>query len=227
MALAAGALSACAPAAVVVVSRAYDPGKTQRVTLAALDDFPASPGSGQIASNTFEKYLLMAGYRLIERRSADQIMKENNFDPSEAANPGQISAAGKLLGVDAMAIGSVTDFTDARDETVMVDMPQEQSDPIYGQVVTTQRSGDTRVQSVTNVVTGYAVTQTNAVVPETQTVPAHVGLSVRLVDVTTGEVLWSVSSSASASDLTTATEQASASAMQAVTAQLKKLAAGH
>lgn len=60
-----------------------------------------------------------------------------------------------------------------------------------------------------------------------QTVPAHVALTVRLVDVTMDEVLWSVSSSGSDSDLASALEAASSSAMQAVAKQLKKPAAAH
>src|SRR4051812_35417646 len=78
-AAAAGALCACATPAVVVVSRTYDPARIQRVTLASFADFPGAPGSGAIAADTFEKYLLVAGYRLVERRQAAQILKEHAF----------------------------------------------------------------------------------------------------------------------------------------------------
>ena len=191
--LAAAGLAACAPKAVVVVSASYDPARIKAVAVTAFSDYPGAAGSGDAAANTFEKYLLQAGYRVVDASQAD-----------------------------ALAIGAVTDYTGSRDETVMVDIPQEQSDPVYGQVVTTQRSGDTRVQTTQNVVTGYAITQTDQVVPETQTVPAHVAINVRLVDAKTNELLWSVSAAASDDDLPAATEAASASAMQAVLKQLKK-----
>ena len=93
--------------------------------------------------------------------------------------------------------------------------------PRASSAVTTQRSGDTRVITTQNVVTGYAVTQTSRVVPETLTVPAHAALNVRLVDAKTSELLWSVSASASGDDLAAATEAASAAAMQAVLKRLK------
>jgi hypothetical protein len=83
--------------------------------------------------------------------------------------------------------------------------------------------GGTRVTSTQNVVTGYATTETDQIVPETQTVSAHVALNVRLVDAKTNELLWSVSASASGDDLAGATETASARAMQAVAKQLKKV----
>jgi hypothetical protein len=191
---AAAGLAACAPSAVVVVSPSYQPSRVKSVAVTAFSDFPGAAGSGDAAANTFEKYLLQAGYRVVDASQAD-----------------------------ALAAGALTDYSGARDETVMVDIPQSQSDPIYGQVVTTQRSGDTRVRTVQNVVTGYAVTQTSQVVPETQTVAAHVAMNVRLLDAKTNELLWSVSSSGSGDDLPAAAEAASAAAMKAVIKQVGKL----
>lgn len=223
-ALIAAGLCACATPASVVVSRSYDPARVQRVTLASFADFPNVPGSGAIGADTFEKYLLLAGYRLVERRQAAQILAEHRFTLSGGADASRLSAAGKLLGVDAIAIGSVTDYTGPRDQTVMVDMPQEQTDPIYGQIETTKRSGDTRIHTVQNVVTGYQTTMTSQIVPTTQTVPAHAAVNVRLVDVNDGEVLWSASASANGEDLPAALEEASANAMRAVAKKLKAAA---
>ena len=185
-------LAACAPKAVVVVSPAYPAAHVKAVAVTSFSDYPGAAGSGDVAANTFEKYLLQAGYRVVDSSQAD-----------------------------ALAVGAVTGYQGARDETVMVDVPQSQSDPIYGQVVTTQRSGDTRVRTVQNVVTGYAVTQTSQIVPETQTVPASVALNVRLLDARTNELLWSVSSSGTGDDPAAATEEASAAAMKALHKKIK------
>ncbi|HEX4048321.1 MAG TPA: hypothetical protein VH309_10830 [Elusimicrobiota bacterium] len=192
--LAASAFAACAPSAVVVVSPDYQAANVKSVAVSSFSDFPGAPGSGDLAATAFEKYLLQAGYRVVDASQAD-----------------------------AVAIGAVTDYSGASDQTVMVDVPQEQTDPVYGQVVTTQRVGGARVQSTENVVTGYSTTETDQVVPETETVPAHVALSVRLVNAKTNELLWSASSSASGDDLPSATESASSSAMQAVIKKLKTL----
>jgi hypothetical protein len=220
-------LAACAPKAVVVVSGAYEPSRVQRVTLATLADYPGAAGSGAIASDTLEKYLLQTGYRLVERRQAEQILREHDFSPAGETDPAELKQVGTLLGVDALVLGSVTDYTGSRDQTVLVDMPQEQTEPIYGQVVTTRRDGDERVRTTENVVTGYAITRTSQIVPQTETVPAHVALSLRLVDAASGEVLWSASSSAGGPDLPSALEAASASAMKETAKQLKKQAKAH
>lgn len=216
------ALAACASPAVVFVGRGYDPARVRRVALVGFQDFSGLSGSGEIAAATFEKYLLLGNYNLVERRRVNEIIKEQGFGASGAVDPATIRKLGKLLGVDALVLGSLTDFSNVREHTVMVDVPLEQSEPIYGRVVTTQQSGDTTVRTVQKVVTGYSYVQTNQLVPETQTVPARVGLSVRLVDVESGSILWSGSGSSEGDNLASAAEEASSKIMQAVLKQLKK-----
>jgi hypothetical protein len=135
-----------------------------------------------------------------------------------------MSRLGKILGVDALIFGSLTDYRDAQEQTVMVDEPQESTEPIYGSVATIQRSGGAVVKTSQQVVTGYQTSTTDQVVPEVETLPAHAGMAVRLVDEGTAEVLWSASASSEGSDPAAAIEKASAALMQAVAKQLKKSA---
>ena len=205
-----------------MVSPDYDASRVHRVALVGITDYPGMPGSGDVAAGTFDKYLLLGGYNLVERQQVSEILKEQSFQVSGVVSPATAHKLGSLLGVDALAFGAITDFSSPRDQTVLVDMPQEHSEPIYGQIETVQRSGGSTVRTVQDVVTGYAYSQTSQIVPETQTVPAHVGLSVRLVSVDNGEVLWSASGSGSADDLGQAAEEASSQIMQAVAKRLKK-----
>jgi curli biogenesis system outer membrane secretion channel CsgG len=48
---------------------------------------------------------------VVERSAIEQIIKEQNFSNSDRANPATAAKIGKLAGVDAMIIGSVTNFT--------------------------------------------------------------------------------------------------------------------
>jgi hypothetical protein len=222
LALVGAAFLGCSSPAVVFIASDYNPSHVRRVALLNIADYPDAPGSGEIAASTFEKYLLPAGYSLIERRQVAEILQEQSLNLSGAIDPAAIKSIGKILGVDAVILGNLTEFSNVREQTVMVDIPQEQSDPIYGQTVTVQRNGDSVVKTVQPVITGYNYTQTDQAVPETETLPAHVGMSVRLVDVQTGEVLWISSASSDGVDLTAATEQASSKIMQAVIKQIKK-----
>jgi curli biogenesis system outer membrane secretion channel CsgG len=49
-------------------------------------------------------------YSVIERKSLDKILAEQNFSNSERANPASAAKIGKLLGVDAIIEGSITEF---------------------------------------------------------------------------------------------------------------------
>ncbi len=49
-------------------------------------------------------------YSVIERKALDKIMAEQNFSNSDRANPTSAAKIGKLLGVDAIIVGSITQF---------------------------------------------------------------------------------------------------------------------
>ena len=56
-------------------------------------------------------YLVKDGsYSVIERKALDKIMPEQNFSNSDRANPTSAAKLGKLLGVDAIIVGSITQF---------------------------------------------------------------------------------------------------------------------
>ncbi|MEQ1949331.1 MAG: CsgG/HfaB family protein [Bryobacteraceae bacterium] len=49
-------------------------------------------------------------YSVIERKALDKLMAEQNFSNSDRADPSSAAKLGKLLGVDAIIIGSITQF---------------------------------------------------------------------------------------------------------------------
>jgi curli biogenesis system outer membrane secretion channel CsgG len=49
-------------------------------------------------------------YSVIERNALDKILAEQNFSNSDRANPASAARLGKMLGVDAIVVGSVTQF---------------------------------------------------------------------------------------------------------------------
>jgi curli biogenesis system outer membrane secretion channel CsgG len=49
-------------------------------------------------------------YSIIERKALDKIMTEQNFSNSQRADPTSAARLGKLLGVDAIIVGSITQF---------------------------------------------------------------------------------------------------------------------
>src|SRR3954468_13539120 len=66
---------------------------------------------GKGITDLLVKYLVKDGtYSVIERKSLDKIMAEQNFSNSDRANPTSAAKLGKLLGVDAIITGSITQF---------------------------------------------------------------------------------------------------------------------
>jgi len=211
-----GAGCATAPRTFVVVSPSYDQDHIRRVALIGFSDSPGMAGSGEAAASIFEKYLLLGGYSLVERRQVAEVLKEQALRSNGSFDQSTLQKLGSLLGVRALAFGSINDLVSPRQETVMVNMPQEQSSPIYGQVETIHKDGDNVSKVTQNYVADYNVTWTDQVVPQTSHVPAHAGISVRLVSVENGEVLWSASASSEGDYVNEALERASSDLMQAV-----------
>lgn len=218
---AAAALCGCATPAVVLVSADYSASKIRKVAMAPFRDFPGSAGSGEIAADVFEEYLLMPGYQLVERRQVDALLKEHGFELSGNVDPSQIKQLGRMLGVDALVLGSVSDFQGASEQTVMVDVPQETMPPLYGGMVGAY--GGPYGQGYAGAF-GYGM-PTETSIPETEFVPAHVAFTAKLVDVESAEVLWTVSTGSDGNDPGTALQSASSKAMSSLVEQLRRLPA--
>src|SRR5271168_515234 len=82
---------------------------TVRTNSAAL--FGSDVDIGKGISDLLVKYLVKDGtYSVIERKALDKILAEQNFSNSDRANPNSAARLGKILGVDAIIVGSVTQF---------------------------------------------------------------------------------------------------------------------
>src|SRR6185312_2070030 len=82
---------------------------TVRTNSAALFGSDVDVGKGM--ADLLVKYLVKDGtYSVIERKAMDKILAEQNFSNSDRANPTSAAKLGKLLCVDAIIVGSVTQF---------------------------------------------------------------------------------------------------------------------
>src|SRR6266545_634250 len=63
-----------------------------------------------IADLLVDKLVQDAVYSVIERKALDKILAEQNFSNSDRADPNTAAKIGRVLGVDAIVIGSITQF---------------------------------------------------------------------------------------------------------------------
>jgi curli biogenesis system outer membrane secretion channel CsgG len=113
-----------------------------------------------VADLIVEKLVKSGTYRVIERKAIQKILAEQNFSNSDRVDPNSAAKIGRLLGADAIVMGSITQF--GRDD---------KSSKVGGDVVSGQlgRFG----------IGGVGRKNSKAVV----------GLSARMVSVDTGEIL--------------------------------------
>lgn len=82
---------------------------TVRSSVAAIWGTDQDVGKG-ITDLLVQKLVEDGKYRVIERKALDKILAEQNFSNSDRADPSTAAKIGKVLGVDAIIIGSITKF---------------------------------------------------------------------------------------------------------------------
>ena len=114
----------CAAQATATAPAAAPAAPTGRKKRVAVFDFDYATVHGAVAaifgqdvdvgkgiSDLLVNYLVRDGsYSVIERKALDKILKEQNFSNSDRADPNSAAKIGKLLGVDAIIVGSITQF---------------------------------------------------------------------------------------------------------------------
>ena len=170
LAIAVIALTGCAAPEIAVNSRA-DFSRIHRVAVATF----GGP-SGDVAADLLTQDLLQHGADVVERQRLDAVLQEQNLASQNILDPVTIKKIGKLLGVDALFVGTVAT-----------------SVPSQSYLVTSSEHG-LHVNSVTPVAGTDLIPEGSAIgVPDSQvlTSAAQAGLIARMVDVETGSILWS------------------------------------
>ena len=124
---------------------------------------------GFLADVVVKELLKGSNYTVVERRAIDQVLKEQNFSNSNRADPKTAAAIGRVLGVDAIIVGSVTQFGIEESAVAL---------------------GSGTVGRLTRGVLGGGKRVNNK---------ATVGITARMVDTKTGEVLTAASGSGESS----------------------------
>ncbi len=82
---------------------------TVRSGVAAIFGTDIDVGTG-ISDMLVEELVKGGAYSVIERKALDKLLAEQNFSNSDRADPASAARIGRLLGVDAIIVGSITQF---------------------------------------------------------------------------------------------------------------------
>lgn len=206
-------LGACATATVAIKAD-FDFAKVKRVAVVGFADYGGRAGTGDVLAGAFEQGLLTAGYGVLERAQVDKVLQERNLS---ADNPKDAKRIGKILGVDALMFGRITDFREPRETLVDAEVVDTFQDPVYvRRTKTVQNADGTTGKSEVTEIQGYRTKRIIRREPRTVTQYGRLGVSARLVFVSTGEVLWSGSDVASVYSFEEAARSVSDSILKAV-----------
>jgi curli biogenesis system outer membrane secretion channel CsgG len=143
---------------------------------------------GDLAADLLTQSLIARGADVIERQRLDSVMREQSLTASSAFDPATARQLGKLLGVDALFVGTVAESTPASSYLV-----SSSKDPLVTSV--TQVSGNNIYSE------GSVMGMPNSQLLSTT---ANVSLLSRMVDVQTGSIMWSASMVYEGFDVTSA-----------------------
>ena len=82
---------------------------TVRSETAAIFGTDQDIGKG-IADLIVDRLVQSGNYSVIERKALDKVLAEQNFSNSDRADPNSAAKIGRVLGVDAIIVGSITQF---------------------------------------------------------------------------------------------------------------------
>lgn len=143
---------------------------------------------GDVAADLLTQSLVMSGADVIERQKLSEVMQEHSLTSSSYFDQSTAKQLGKLLGVDALFVGTVAESTPASKYLVNTS---------NGNLVTDV----TKVNSTTIHSEGSVSGLPNSQILSTT---ANATLVARMVDVQTGSILWAASMSYEGFDLMSA-----------------------
>ena len=177
-----GGMIGCTPKTVISPTYSFD--KINRIGIMAFEN--AQP-SLQGVENLFAKYLIGAGFKVVERAQLESILREHHIAVSGYLAPETTREIGRILGVDVLLVGEVSSYTPARTELTMTSSRHHESRPVMTQDV--MKMPDGTYVGYTRP-TGTQVSQSYEMRPMEYTINAEVGIIAKLVDVETAEIVW-------------------------------------
>ncbi len=176
-----------------VLNPAYDLSRVRRIGVWRFE----SNGPGSLgAEDHFNRHMMEAGFRVVERAQLDAVLKEQYLGTSGLLAPETVRKVGRILGVDALLMGSATTVAE-RKQVVLIPTHTKVEEPVF-KIVKEQREGGQWVEVSKQVGTNVSHVKTES--PYVYAIEAHAGVTAKLVDVETGEIIWAGSMAVNGAD---------------------------
>lgn len=222
--LIAGLLVSCATSNIAIKS-GYDFTKVKRIAVLGFNPSPDNPNSGIMVADIFAKNFLRTGYDVVERNDLAKVLAEQHLDTVGAISNDQLRTIGKVSGVDAIISGSVPMYTPARKEVVLVNEKTFSTNTTYNTVrkPKTNKSEGQPDQNYYNETQKVVIRTFNEQdTPVTHIINAEIGITAKMIDVQTGEVVWIASDTYEGTNIQTAAEYLVSSLVDTLERKIKQ-----
>jgi len=172
----------CMPAS--VVNSNYDLKKVKRIGILQFD---SRYGELKGSENIFAKYLLQQGFKVVDRSQISKVLDEQKISVQGYLSPETTKRLGQILGVDALFIGEVFSYMPEKKDVSMVETENTYEEPVYTTASSRQQDGS---YTTTIERSGSKVTRETRRDPQVYTIYGQVGITCKLVDVETAEIIW-------------------------------------
>ncbi len=206
--------------ATIALKSGYDFSKVKKIAVLRFNGVPENPNSGDMVADIFAKNLLNAGYTVIERNDLDKIIAERKLDLSGNISNAQIMEIGKVTGVDAVITGTIPVYTPERKEVVVVNIKNFNTNRTYDVRAVPRKDDPTKYETQTQAIDTRTFTEEE--MPVTHTIEAEVGVTAKMLDVATGEVIWIASDTYQGTNIQTAAEYLISGMVKELEKQIKK-----
>ncbi len=152
-------------------------------------------------------------------------MAEQHLDTVGAISNEQLRTLGKVSGVDAIITGSVPVYTPARKEVVLVNERTFNTNTTYNTIKrpkATQVEGQTEQNYYNDTQKIVTRTLNEQDTPITHIIDAEIGVTAKMIDVKTGEVIWIASDTYEGTNIQTAAEYLVSSLVDSLEKEIKK-----
>ncbi len=207
-----------------VVKPGYDFSQVKSIAVAHTPDFNSFPGSGKIVTRSIIHHLLRMGFNVVEREDLGVIANEIVLTQSGLLKD---SESLNLTTSDVFLLATITEFTDGNVIVIPIVTKDKGStvttvETVEEPVVIEGQGGEKGITHTTT--TTETTTVKKGSITETQQVEyvdSRVGLTLQMLDKTTGEVIWSNSYWYNALSLSNAVDKCVAGAVKPLAQLLK------
>ncbi len=224
MLLLTGLAVSCATSNIAIKS-GYDFTQVKKIAVLEFNPSPDNPNSGVMIADIFAKNLLRTGYDIVESNDLAKVLAEQHLDTVGAISNEQLRTLGRVSGIDAIIMGSIPVYTPARKEVVLVNERSFQTNTTYNvkqRPRTKPGAGqpDPNYYNETQKIVTRTVSEQDT--PVTHIIDAEIGVTAKMIDVKTGEVIWIASDTYEGTNIQTAAEYLVSSLVDTLEKEIKK-----